>query len=415
MALLEEREEALFDLLSREGEIKSQRSFQKIAKEAFISDGLSKIKEGGFQYVLWKPVLEILESLKTAKKNAESLQKEPSTIKFFNGIFLEECSDFPKDLMQVTHLKDPASLSQFLNKQSMEVLQNETSPFVHLNFALDSYGILISLKKFTKIDTPVKLVFLTDGMSQENLSSRVFIYLAEGASLDIEIVHEASATPSFVNHLTICQIEEKAVLNVSEEVSEGHALSHHIRVMSKENSQFNWVTFNANAAFFREDVKIALKDKEATSHYTCLNLTKQSHQAHQLTEVLHLAENTYSHQHVKNLSFDSSRTSFEGKIFVDKIAQKTQAYQLNQNMILSEKAANFSKPNLQIFADDVKASHGATFTKLSEEELFYLKSRGLDEKTASSYLLLGFIEQILLKVESESSREALRAKFKVML
>ena len=95
---------------------------------------------------------------------------------------------------------------------------------------------------------------------------------------------------------------------------------------------------------------------------------------------------------------DGAKSSFEGKIYVKDIAQKTEAYQLNKNLILSENAAAYSKPNLEIFADDVKASHGATFGKLSDTEMFYLKSRGIEEKKAKQMMIKAFCNEILEKL-----------------
>ena len=95
---------------------------------------------------------------------------------------------------------------------------------------------------------------------------------------------------------------------------------------------------------------------------------------------------------------ERARSSFEGKIYVEQEAQQTEAYQLNNNLILSEKAAAFSKPNLEIFADDVKASHGATVSKLHLDELFYLRSRGLSEQQVRDHLVRGFCRKLIQEV-----------------
>jgi Fe-S cluster assembly protein SufD len=92
---------------------------------------------------------------------------------------------------------------------------------------------------------------------------------------------------------------------------------------------------------------------------------------------------------------DQSSSTFEGKIYVIPEAQKTEAYQLNNNLLLGSKSFAFSKPNLEIFADDVKASHGATVSNLSEEELFYFQARGISKKVASETLAKGFLDEII--------------------
>jgi Fe-S cluster assembly protein SufD len=111
--------------------------------------------------------------------------------------------------------------------------------------------------------------------------------------------------------------------------------------------------------------------------------------------VEHIAPHTRSRQHFKAILRDRSRSSFEGKILVRPEAQKTQAYQLNNHLLLSEEALSFAKPNLEIFADDVKASHGATVSQLNEEELFYFRCRGFPLVVAQEMLAEGFCNEIL--------------------
>jgi Fe-S cluster assembly protein SufD len=144
------------------------------------------------------------------------------------------------------------------------------------------------------------------------------------------------------------------------------------------------------------------------SHYTAkLQLLEENAEAllegishlndaanHVQTTVEHLAPQTKSRQHFKGLLNGKSHSSFEGKIFVDPIAQKTQGYQLCNHLLLSDQATVNVKPNLEIFADDVKASHGATLGQLDREALFYLTSRGLPLAQAKEYLIKGFLEEL---------------------
>ena len=103
-----------------------------------------------------------------------------------------------------------------------------------------------------------------------------------------------------------------------------------------------------------------------------------------------------------------SQSSFEGKIYVHPEAQKTEAYQINKNLLLSESAIANAKPNLEIFADDVKASHGATMAQVDEEQLFYLQSRGLSQETARGLLIRGFIQEMVDQIPLQSVRDGFR-------
>ena len=110
---------------------------------------------------------------------------------------------------------------------------------------------------------------------------------------------------------------------------------------------------------------------------------------------------------LKGILNDFSQSSFQGKIYVHPIAQKTQAYQINNNLILNEGAIANTKPNLEIFADDVKASHGATVGQLDAQQLFYLRTRGFSEELAKQFLVKGFCKALLDQIPYSSVRETL--------
>ncbi len=121
----------------------------------------------------------------------------------------------------------------------------------------------------------------------------------------------------------------------------------------------------------------------------------------------HSAPSCISRQFFKNVLAAQSLSSFTGKIYVKRAAQKTEAYQLNQNLLLSDQATANSKPNLEIFADDVKASHGATVSQLDDEQAFYLRTRGVSAQEAKSLLTIGFCREVLDGIEISSLRDKL--------
>jgi Fe-S cluster assembly protein SufD len=128
-------------------------------------------------------------------------------------------------------------------------------------------------------------------------------------------------------------------------------------------------------------------------------------QAHTHVFVEHAAPHARSLQKFKGVLKETSQSSFEGKIFVRPEAQKTEAYQLNHNLLLSEGAVAYAKPNLEIFADDVKASHGATFAQVDDEQLFYLKSRGISTDVASQLLIRGFMQEMIDQIPHDFIRK----------
>lgn len=148
----------------------------------------------------------------------------------------------------------------------------------------------------------------------------------------------------------------------------------------------------------RINAYVYLKEKESKTQLKgLLNLSgKASSHCHLTVE--HQAPDTSSLQHFKGILNDFSRSSFEGKIKVNSEAQRTRAYQLNNNLLLGSGAIANSKPNLEIFADDVKASHGATVSQLSEDQLFYLETRGLSPIEAKERLLNAYAQEIIQEI-----------------
>jgi Fe-S cluster assembly protein SufD len=148
----------------------------------------------------------------------------------------------------------------------------------------------------------------------------------------------------------------------------------------------------------RQDFCVQLQGERAEAALNGLSLLTGSRQTHTHVLMKHEAPHTRSSQLFKTILADTSRFSFSGKIYVCREAQKTEAYQSNHNLLLSPHALAYSKPNLEIFADDVKASHGATVSKLKEDHLFYLKTRGLPMEIAKKLLVIAFGQEIIHKV-----------------
>lgn len=159
---------------------------------------------------------------------------------------------------------------------------------------------------------------------------------------------------------------------------------------------------------YRNEIKTYLLERHASCSLEGFWNGNKSDSIHHLIHCSHLAEETNSRQHYQGVSDDKARSSFEGQIYVDKIAQKTDSYQLSKHLLIGEEARGFSKPNLEVFADDVIASHGATVSCLNEEELFYLTSRGIKKADAAILLKRGFLSFFLDQIEDKMVWESFK-------
>ena len=168
-----------------------------------------------------------------------------------------------------------------------------------------------------------------------------------------------------------------------------------LRASLKKGSRLETLSLTAGAQSVRQDIRVELVGENAHSNLKGLWMLDHEKQAHTYVHVDHQAPHTESNQYFKGLLNHKGKSSFEGKIYIHPQAQKVQSYQMNSNLLLSDGCQAYTKPNLEIFADDVKASHGATVSRLSEDELFYMRTRGLSEKTAKQLLRVGYCKQVI--------------------
>ena len=228
-------------------------------------------------------------------------------------------------------------------------------------------------------------VVLNEKIILKNSSSRLFIVVGREASAAF-VIEDRS---------------ENLVIDINlDEGSHLHLLQNEmtlsaIRAVQKRDSTLQCSHLTKGSELTRYDYRVRLEGERANCSLKGLAHVKEKNQAHAFVNVIHQAPYTLSNQLFKNALEEEGHTSFEGKIYVEKQADKTEAYQLNNNLLLSDLARAESKPNLEIFADDVKASHGATFGQLDEEQLHYFQTRGISLMSAKKLLLQAFLNESL--------------------
>lgn len=372
---------------------------QKAAWSRFLSLGLPTKKTSGYKYV----TLPAFEPRLAEDDHLQLRKSKQSTLLFVNGRYHESLSNLeglPRELVVLPLTKAWKTFGSYLQGRYLENLKHEMDPFATLNGALCEEGAFLYLPPHTKSETVLDLVRLT---SREGFSlPRLHIYLGKGAHLKLQLRDLGGCGE--ISAYTDIVLEEGAHLSVTAVIGPELPTLHleSVRVLCKRHSHFEQKVITAGCKTFRHDSAVTLAGEGAEAKLWGLSTGRGKNEAHFHVRMEHLAPHTHSEQLYKNVLQDSSRASFEGKIFVAPEAQKTQAYQMNPNLVLSDRALAVSLPNLEIFADDVKASHGSTIGKLDEEHLFYLKTRGMTEERAKSLLIQGFCQQILNEVEDPS-------------
>jgi Fe-S cluster assembly protein SufD len=222
---------------------------------------------------------------------------------------------------------------------------------------------------------------------------RVHLFLGEGAKMTWIATDEGMGWTNRLIDIFLAETSELTLYSSLKNFTGWHF--DHVRAHLKKGSHFSSCSLQFPEGIARSSYRVILAGEESACELQGLWNLDQETQVHIHAHVEHRAPHTKSLQKFKGILDDSSKSSFEGKIYVHPEAQKTEAYQLCNHMILGPGAIGNAKPNLEIFADDVKASHGATMAQLSDEELFYLRSRGIALDDAKRLLIDSFSQDIL--------------------
>jgi Fe-S cluster assembly protein SufD len=278
-----------------------------------------------------------------------------------------------------------------------------------LNTAFAAEGVFIHVKKGNIVEHPVYIYNINDARTTNILSQpRTLIYISENAQVIIaETYATFGASESFTNQVMEIVVEKDAMVEyykIQNDASHTNQVTTtHIRQTGK--SLVNTVTVSLDGGIVRNNLNIAMEAEHSESHFYGLYFLKGNSHVDNHTVVDNVKPHCESNELYKGIIDDNGTAIFNGKIFVQRDAQKTNAFQSNKNILLSENASVNTKPQLEIFADDVKCSHGCTVGQLDEEGLFYLRSRGISERAAKSLLVHAFAIDILEHIKPEPIRE----------
>lgn len=312
----------------------------------------------------------------------------------------------------------PALLPSFLKVRTLKEAQQDVSlqkyfgknaevqsqHFAALNSALFSNGLFIEIDAKAVLDKPLHIVHAYTAASNMFIQPRHLIVVHPGASLSIieTIVSNNSVAKIFINSLTEVVIGENAFFNqyVLQTAESGTRLVHQTDVSQKRHSVYSNYTFAMpQASLIRNNLNISLDEDQTETHLYGLYLGTNQQLIDNHTFIDHKRPNCNSNEIYKGVLSDKATGVFNGKVFVHPDAQKTNAFQQNNNLLLSDKATINTKPQLEIFADDVKCSHGATVGQLSKEAMFYLQSRGIGEEVARALLVNAFAFDVTEKIK----------------
>jgi len=339
-------------------------------------------------------------------------ESRTSVLVFANGGFDKSASNLEalKDARVLSFSEAAADekLAEIFKLKLASLVNYEKNGFTALNTAFVGEGAFIYLPKDTKIDAPLQILYLTE----ENKISHPRVLIVAEAHAEATIIEtfvRGEESKYLTNAVTEISLADEAKIKHYRVQRESH-LAFHVSTTAAEvhrGSVYDTTAITLGARLSRHDVELKFNSEGGEAFVDGLYLLggEQHHDTHSV--IRHDVPNCTSHQTYKGILNDKSRGVFNGKVFVAVGASGTDGYQSNKNLLLSNEARVDTKPQLEIFNDDVKCSHGATVGQLEEEELFYLLSRGLNEEMARNLLTYGFAEEIVNKIGVESIKNQL--------
>ena len=294
-------------------------------------------------------------------------------------------------------------------KDKIEILENlnltkdnnQTNTLVSLNNALLANYVKITIKQNYSLNKPLIIYNITNKeLDSKTINLRTDITLEENSSLKlINIANDDSANNFFNIHQNF-KIDKDAILkNYKIDSKDNLNIKYFFNNIDLgNNSLAETFVFSKGSKFIKNEINCNLNGEHSSAFINgIINLDKSKH--HEIkTNINHLAENTKSYQLIKCVLNDASKGVYQGKIFVNPEAQKTDGYQLSKALLLSDNTEFDAKPELEIYADDVKCSHGSTSGTLDEDFIFYLMSRGLSHKQSRELLINGFLLDVVEKI-----------------
>lgn len=402
---------ASFDSLIAEDKNTREKSLNNLEQVGFP---LSKSEEYKFT-----PITKLLE--KKIKWNhaiapSSILSVEPFLIKgleanlivLINGKYstaLSKINQLEKDLV-ITSFADASSSAKAKIETHLGSVDKSKDSFALLNAAFYQEGIFIYVPENTIVQKPLLILHINDANDKQVIAHTKLLAIVEkGSRISIveksDSLGEQSCLHTFTEEIIVKENAEFDYCKIQNDHGQIQQISN-TTISQLNASKVNTFTLTMDGQLIRNNLTILINGEQCESHFNGLYLLNGNTLADNHTVVDHQKPNSFSNELYKGIMDGNSKGVFNGKIYVRPHAQKTNAFQSNRNILMSETASINTKPQLEIWADDVKCSHGCTIGQLDEEALFYLQARGIPHQSAKAMLLYAFALDVLTSIKNET-------------
>ena len=305
------------------------------------------------------------------------------------------------------------------DKKQIEIIENSytndksenNNSLIDLNIALSNKHSKILIKKGYSFKKPLIIYHLTnEKMKSKNINLRLDFELEQNSTLKLIDFFSDDSEKNFMNIFYNFNLDKDAILkNYKIDKSLNKNLKYSFNnINQKQNSISETFIFSAGSDYFKNEINCNLKGEYSSAFINGIFSLDDNKQHEIRTTINHLVENTKSYQLIKSVLGKNTKSAYQGRIYVDSKAQKTDGYQLSKAILLDETSEFNAKPELEIYADDVKCSHGSASGSLDDNSIFYLMSRGLNYKQAKGLLINGFLLDVIEKITDVEIKDLLK-------
>ncbi len=300
---------------------------------------------------------------------------------------------------------------EVLAEQGEEIIKKNINSLINLNNAFSNKFCKIIIKKNYSLKKPLVVYHSTNKDTKfKNTNSRIDFKLEENACLKLIDIFKDNSEKNFINIYYNFELDKSSILKnykIDRSINNNIKYSYN-NIKQEANSVSETFILSSGSKFFKNEINCDLIGQHSSAFVNGIfDLDDENH--HEIkSNINHLIENTKSYQLIKSVLEKKSKAVYQGKIFVSSEAQKTDGYQLSNAILLSENSEFNAKPELEIYADDVKCSHGSSSGSLDENSIFYLMSRGLNYKEAKKLLINGFLLDVIEKITDEEIKNLIK-------
>jgi Fe-S cluster assembly protein SufD len=414
---------AEFETFQKNGAAKSPSWVNDVRKSAltvFEERDFPTTKDEDWKYTNVAPIAKLPFKYSSAKKDVSDdlvrsllmLGVEQYSIVFVNGHYSKEHSQLnglPPSVIVKNLIDSYTDHNGTIQQHLSKYVKYEKNSFTALNTAFINDGAFVHVPAHVEVDKPIHLLFISTQQGQMEIASHIRNLIVVEDHAKVNIIHSfysAEENTNLTNAVTEIVAKGNSAVELVKVQSESEASFHveNLHVHQYKNSTVHIFSLAIGGAIARNDMSVIIDGEFTECNLNGLYITSGTQVIDHHTFMHHIHPNCPSHELFKGILTDSSRAVFNGKVYVEPEAQKTDSKQTNRNLLLSDNAIVDTKPELEIFADDVKCTHGAAVGGMNETHSFYLKTRGISEDSARGILTIGFAAEATEKIVDKDLR-----------